>query len=112
MKHWIIMVKNTVWKHAHLDIGHFVVGAGGQKELPCRVGELTVVNLLLVLLRESPQQLALFCVPHLKLTGTLILALKKMEKKTAGCSRLQLSCVSAVKLMKRSMTTHLDLPVA
>lgn len=69
-EHWII----TVWKHAHLDVGHFVVGAGGQKELLCRVGELTVVNLLLVLLRESSQQLVLFCVPHLKLTGTLILA--------------------------------------
>jgi len=51
---------------AYLDVQEVVVGAGGQQEAPRRVGELTVVDLLLVLLLKHPEQHGALHVPHLK----------------------------------------------
>lgn len=50
---------------AYLDVQALVVGAGGQQEAMCGVGELTVVDLLFVLLLEGPHQLGSLYVPHL-----------------------------------------------
>lgn len=53
-------------RFAHLNVQHLVIGAGGQQEASCRVGELTVVHLLFVLLLKHPQEHGSLHVPHLR----------------------------------------------
>ena len=50
---------------AHLGVHELVVGAGGQQEATLCVGELTVVDLLLVLVLKHPHQSPTLHVPHL-----------------------------------------------
>lgn len=60
----ILKAANTI---AHLGIQDLVVGAGGQQQAwRRRVGELTVVDLLLVLLLKDPEQHGSLHVPHLQ----------------------------------------------
>ena len=83
----------------HLDVQDGVVGARGQQEAPRRVGEFTVVDLLVVLHLEDPQQPGSLYVPHLR--GTRTNAVMGGQLKTAGFNSL----------VPLNMTTHLDFSV-
>lgn len=65
---------------SHLGVGVFVVRAGGQQDAPARVGELAVVDLLLVLDVKRTRQRAFFYIPYLNKTKhKFIIYLKKQQ---------------------------------
>lgn len=57
-------------KLTHLNIEELVIGAGGQQEAVCRIGELTVVDLFFVFLLEDPEQHGSLHIPHLSVAQT------------------------------------------